>query len=524
MKIVTVDQMREIEHRAAVEHGLTSDILMENAGRSVAEIVRTRLGGTVVGSSVLVLAGPGNNGGDGRVAARHLVSWGADISIYAWKERQLESGPQSVAVGGDLLPVRAALEHADVVLDALLGTGHARPLDPSMRALLGAVEQERSRRPAVLVVAVDLPTGLNADTGEVDPGTIAADLTITLAFPKLGMLLFPGASDIGELEVGSIGLPPGIADDITLELLDAPTVRQMLPARPLDSNKGTYGKVMLLAGSLPYPGSAFLAATAAGRIGAGLVTLAVTPDMAPIYAVKLSEATFHLLPRSDAPPQDRARALLDGLDDYTALLVGPGLGQEPPTREMLLTLFAGLQDLPAERRPRLIVDADGLNNLAHVEHWWTLLPPGTVITPHPGEMARLRGGDRVSGGGADRLPIAREAAHAWQVILVLKGACTIIATPDGMTYMYWPPNPALATAGTGDVLAGTVAGLLAQGADPRSAASAAVYLHGRAGLAVSDRLGDAGLLAGDLLPELPIAMRDTRDPWADAPAPEEGEA
>lgn len=519
MKIVTVDQMRDVERHASAEYGLTTDILMEHAGRSVAETVRTRLGGSVFGSSVLVLAGPGNNGGDGRVAARHLVAWGANVTIYAWKERRLETGPGSAETGDDLTPVRAALERADIVLDALLGTGHARPLDPHMRALLAAVAEERTQRPSTLVVSVDLPTGLNADTGEVDPGAIAADLTITLAFPKVGMLLFPGASFVGELEVGSIGLPPSMAGDSTLEMLDAPTVRAMLPARPLDSNKGTFGKAMILAGSLPYPGSAFLATTAAGRIGAGLITLAVPPDLAPIYAVKLSEATFRILPRADAPPQDRARALLDALDGYAALLVGPGLGQEDATREMLLALFAGLRELPAARRPRLVVDADGLNLLSRLEQWWTHLPPGSVITPHPGEMARLRGGERVSGGGADRLTVARESAVAWGLVVVLKGACTLITAPGGMMYVQWPPNPALASAGTGDVLAGAVAGLLAQGVESTSAAAAAVYLHARAGLAVSDRLGDAGLLASDLLPELPIALRDTRDAWAGARGP-----
>jgi NAD(P)H-hydrate epimerase len=514
MKILTGDEMRAIERHADTEHGLTAPMLMDHAGRSVAEAVRTHLGRDVAGLNVLALVGPGNNGGDGRVALRNLAEWGARATSYRWKERVVEEGvgegAASTPVGDDLAPVRQAIERTDVVLDAFLGTGHGRPLDPAMRTALAAVEAERARRPALMVVAVDLPSGLNADTGEVDPGTLRADLTVTLAFPKRGLLLFPGAAYLGELEVGGIGLPDGMADDICFELLDATLVHSLLPARPLNSNKGTFGKVMVLAGSPPYPGSAFLAATAAGRVGAGLVTLAVPPDMAPIYAVKLSETTFRLLPASDSPPDQRARALVDGLEGYTTLLVGPGLGQSEATREFLLAVFSHIRLLPQHQQPRLVVDADGLNNLSRVERWWERLPSNTIITPHPGEMARLRGGTRITGGGPDRLDVARQSAAAWGHVVVLKGACTLIAAPSGVMRVNWPPNPALATAGTGDVLAGAVAGLLAQRVEPFAAASAAVYLHGRAGLAVAERIGDAGLLASDLLPALPAAMRDTR--------------
>lgn len=511
MKIVTVDQMRTIERRASDEHGLTSPLLMERAGLSVAELLRAHLGGDVAGVRVLVLVGPGNNGGDGRVAARLLAQWGAATTLFIWKDRHLETGSPSQAATADQAAVLDAIHHADVVLDALLGTGHARPLDSSLRELLAAVTSERKTRPAMLVAALDLPTGINADTGEVDPGTLHCDLTITLAFPKVGMLLFPGAAYIGEMEIGSIGLPSGLADQITCDLLDADQIRQLLPPRPLDSNKGTFGKVMVLAGSLPFPGSAFLAASAASRVGAGLVTVATTPDLAPIYAVKLSEATFHLLPRADTSPEERARALIEGLRGYSALLVGPGLGQADTTHQMVLAVFAGLRSMPDAQRPQLIVDADGLNILATVERWWELLPPRTVLTPHPGEMSRLRGGARVSGGYADRLEIALHSAAAWQHVVVLKGACTLVADPGGHLAINWPPNPALATAGTGDVLAGTVAGLLAQHVVAESAARAAVYLHARAGLNVSQRIGTAGLVASDLLSEIPIALRDTRD-------------
>ncbi len=192
-------------------------------------------------------------------------------------------------------------------------------------------------------------------------------------------------------------------------------------------------------------------------------------------------------------------------------MVGPGLGQSDATREFLLHVFDGVRALPETERPRLLVDADGLNNLSRVERWYERLPANTVLTPHPGEMARLRGGAHVSGGGVDRLSVASECAREWGHVIVLKGVCTLIAAPDGALRLNWPGNPALATAGTGDVLAGTIGGLQAQGMAPFEAASAGVYLHSRAGLLVSARLGDAGLLASDLLQELPLALRATKD-------------
>ncbi len=508
MKVVTVDEMREIERRAEAEYGLTSPMLMEHAGRSIAELLREHLGGDARGRRVLVLVGPGNNGGDGHVMARYLAEWGAETTLYIWRERRLEASGQSQPVSEDLAALRAAIQRADVVADAFLGTGHSRPLDPSMGAALALVQQERQRRPELLVLAVDLPSGLNADTGGLDAGAIPADLTVTLAFPKVGLLLFPGAGYVGELRTGSIGLPPTMRIEASMEMLDPDLLRPLLPRRPLDSNKGTFGKVMVLAGSSAYIGAAYLATAAAARIGAGLVTLATTEDRALFYATLLPEATYALLPPDSASPQERSRALLDHLSGYHALIVGPGLGQSEATQALLGLVFDGLRALPDAERPRLIVDADGLNNLARMERWWERLPARTVLTPHPGEMGRLLGGTKVSGGGPDRLEVARNAACTWGHVVVLKGATTLIASPDSaILRVNWPGNPALASAGTGDVLSGTVGGLLAQGLEPFDAASAAVYLHSRAGLRVSERLGDAGLLAGDLLPELPLALR-----------------
>lgn len=510
MKIVTVAEMVGIEQQAEREYGLTSPTLMEHAGRSVATAIESRVEGEVGGLHIVVLAGPGNNGGDGRVAARYLSQAGARTTIYDWKRGEIETGGQTIAAGDDLGALRSALTSADVVLDALLGTGHARPLAPTMAAALALVTEERARRPDLYVVAVDLPSGLNADTGAIDPGTLAADLTVTLALAKVGLLLFPGASYVGERAVGSIGLPGTMAITTDLEMLDDALIRQVMPPRPLDSNKGTFGKVMALVGSPQYIGAAYLVCGAAARIGAGLVTLATVPALAPFYATMLPEITYAHLPPENSAPDARAKAVLDALDGYRALVVGPGLGQSSATTALLERFFAGLTALPDARRPRLVVDADGLNALAKLDHWWQRLPAQTVLTPHPGEMARLRGGASVSGGGVDRLSVIREAAREWGHVIVLKGAYTLVASPDGALRINGVANPALATAGTGDVLAGTTAGMLAQGMGPYDAACAAVYLHAQAGQRVRAHLGDAGMLAGDLLAELPVARQEVQ--------------
>lgn len=513
MHIVTVEEMRTLETRADREYGLTSSILMENAGKSAAELLAQHIQRerSVGEQEFLLLIGPGNNGGDGLVVARYLEQWDGSVSYYHWKERRLTIHGEDVPAAAVAERLEESIRNADYILDALLGTGRSRPLPDDMRSLLKRVQSERERRAGLSVVAIDLPTGMNADTGEVDPGTIPADITITLACPKQGFFFFPGRSYLGQLLVGSIGLPPQLESGLTSEMLTGQLVSKLIPQRPLESNKGTFGKVMLVCGSPPYPGSAYLAGNGAARVGAGLITLAVSEQMLPVYASTFHEATFLLLPPEEERSLRRIDTLMESLEGYRSLLLGPGLGQSAATREMILHLLERLRALPEDRRPQLIIDADGLNNLSALEHWWTLLPPGTVITPHPGEMGRLCKGLKVSGGAIERLELARQSAREWQVVLVLKGACTIVTALNDsgklFTRVNWKANPAMATAGTGDVLAGMIAGLLAQGLQPFDAASAGVYLHSRAGELVSEEIGQAGLLAADLLPQIPRALK-----------------
>ncbi len=508
MYIVTLNEMRELEAQAERQYGLSSQILMKNAGKSAADIFEAHLlpHHSMNGLEVLFLIGPGNNGGDGLVMAQHLEQAGAFVSLYRWKERRLTSRGEEVDEAQTASELESLIQSSDYIIDALLGTGHSRPLPDDMRSLLARVQQERAKRSDLRIVSIDLPTGLNPDTGEVDPGTIHADITITLAAPKLGFFFFPGRDYIGELYIGDIGLPPEMGSNIRTEMLTGELVRSLLPERALDSNKGTFGKVMLFCGSPPYPGSAYLAGSASARVGAGLITLAVTEKMLPIYAGSFHEATFVLLPGEDVESFDRSKTLKEHLAGYRSVLTGPGLGQSANTREVLLQILEYLRNQPDKERPGLLIDADGLNNLSALEHWWTLLPRDTVITPHPGEMGRLIGGQKVSGGHIDRLELARNKAKEWQVTLVLKGACTIITHPDGRTRINWDANPALATAGTGDVLAGMITGFLAQGLQTFEAASAGVYLHTAAANNVSAEIGHAGLLASDLLPQIPRVM------------------
>jgi hydroxyethylthiazole kinase-like uncharacterized protein yjeF len=551
LKIVTTDEMRRIE-KAADAGGLTFDQMMENAGRAVAEAIDEWIGAE--DATVLVLVGPGNNGGDGLVAARYLAEMGAAVTLYVgkretkgdknWEKAQARNIPALwLANDADLQELSARLTEADVIIDALLGTGVARPIEGDLKRLLDAVRGavERRRRPAdgrlvapaegfaelnpPVVVALDVPSGLNSDSGALDPAALPADLTVTLAAVKRGHILFPGAEAVGQLVVADIGIPPDLCADIGLEMATPAQVANLLPARPVGGHKGTFGWAMVVAGSVNYTGAAALAGTAAARAGAGLVTLALPQAIHPSVAARLSEATFLLLPDDTGVLAPGAvKVLVDKLGSYAALLVGPGLGHEKPTEEFIDELFGGPKmahrrhvgfahqggedaaEKESAKLPALVVDADGLNLLAKRDKWWERLPAGTVLTPHPGEMARLMG-STTQEVQADRLGCAARMAAKWGHVVVLKGAYTVVAAPDGRVTVLPFANPALATAGSGDVLAGAIVGMRAQGLAAFEAALVGSYLHGLAGELARESLGDAGVVAGDLAAMLPLIIR-----------------
>lgn len=535
IKVFTVAEMVAAE-KAADAAGHSYARMMELAGSRVAEAILERY--EVSGRQILVLVGPGNNGGDGLVAGRYLAEAGASVAFYLFKPRDATADQNMASVeemGLEVLlaeydqrfrVLRHRLRITDIVVDALLGTGVSRPIDGPLASLMeqlaAGVSERRSQtiaepdllsiaappqadeeaspraaRTRPVVMAVDCPSGLNCDTGEVDPLTIAADHTLTFAGPKRGHFRFPGAAACGELIVANIGIDPALpaVAAVPVELATAQLARHFLPARPADGHKGTFGTVLIAAGSIRYWGAPALAARGAFRSGAGLVTLAVPQRLRPALAGQFPEAIYPAITDTDALGVSTANLLLASLENYQAMLVGPGLGD---AASFLTALLDGLRAPEGGHRPPLVVDADGLNLLAAMPEWPRKLPSNSVLTPHPGEMARLAGRSLIAIRDEDRVELARERAADWGHVVVLKGAYTVIAAPDGRSTLLPFANPVLAVGGSGDVLAGIIAGLMAQGVEPYPAAVLGGYLHGAAGQMASEYWGRAGLLAGEL--------------------------
>lgn len=552
MFIVTTSQMQAVE-RAANAAGLSYEQMMENAGHAVAEVIAGQF--DIAGVRVLVLVGPGNNGGDGLVAARYLAQMGAVVAVYVWK-RQIEGDKNWALLGATGVEKILSSDHesqallthllneSGVIVDALLGTGATRPIEGSLAELLdqtkAVVENRRGltegalvepARPVAndeigpVVVALDVPSGLNSDTGAVDPHTLPADLTVTLAAVKRGHILLPGLEVVGQLVVGDIGLGKAhYPADITIEMATSATVAALLPERPVSAHKGAFGTAMIVAGSMSYTGAAILAGQAALRSGVGMVAMAPPQLIHPILASRLAEAIYVPLPHTEgAIAPEASRLLYSRMAEADALLIGPGLTQSPPAIAFLKEFLSGKAsaapravgfrrggvETPVETAnslPPLVLDADALNILAGLQEWWRLLPPACILTPHPGEMARLTK-STVAEVQARRLEAATEMAVQWGQVVLLKGAYTVVAAPDGRVMVLPFANPALAKAGSGDVLAGTIIGLRAQGLEAFEAAVAGAYLHGLAGELARESLGATAVIAGDLVSFLPQAIR-----------------
>jgi len=515
MKVVTVEQIRDIERRA-VELGVSEDSLMEAAGLSIARRIG-QMSISIRGTRVVVLVGPGNNGGDGMVAARYLADWGALVTLYMTAIRRRDDKFEDcrarrvrvVEESGDIghLQLTSYVSLADVVIDAVLGIGADRPLNNTLRSVFEEVGRLKRKQPLLNYVAVDVPTGVNADSGWTDIACFNATTTLTLGAPKVGLLRFPAAGIIGRLEVMSIGLPADLDVGVTLDLNDEGAVAPLLPERPLDGHKGSFGSVLLIAGSRRFIGAPILAATAAYRSGAGLVTLAAPETTSRLAGPILAEQVH--LPLTETiegnASIDNAGVLRDAITKASAAVVGPGLGDVESVRGLLQAL---LLTEPSIATP-VVMDADALNALARTYRWWESLRVPAVLTPHPGEMSRLLT-RTVSDIQDDRIDTAKQAASRWGQVVVLKGAHTVIASPDGRTSVSQNSNPALSTAGTGDVLSGIIGGLLAQGLSTFHAARLGVFLHGKAAERVSTWTGSSGLLASDLLPEIPVVAKELR--------------
>jgi NAD(P)H-hydrate epimerase len=519
MKLVTSAQMRELE-AAAVAAGSSEAQLMEEAGLAVAQEAWMLLA-SLEGRRIVVLAGPGNNGGDGLVAARHLFDWGAELLVYLPRWHRVEERLDEIRQREILLidgredpgleQLDAVLAAADLVIDALLGIGQQRPLEeaePIAIALRKLGESRKGFQPPKLV-AVDLPTGMDADSGSIDPRTVTPDITVTFGLPKVGMYQAPASGHLGKVQVIDIGIPKAAMEAVGLELLTARWVRAHVPKRPEDANKGTFGRVLVVGGCSRYLGAVQLAATAAYRAGAGLVTIACPERIIPSVAPSIAEATW--LPQPAAADGGLAEtvaiALRSTWPEYSAVVFGPGLGNTGDTRALT---WAVLPDL-AGAQQGAVIDADALNALAGLDDGVERVPANAVLTPHPGEMARLMGAT-VDDVQRRRLEIAKEAAAKYGCTVVLKGAHSVIAAPGGAACLSPFANPLLATAGSGDVLSGMIGAYLAQGLAPFEAACMGVYLHGAAGEALKEEYGEAGLLAGEIGARLPRVVKDVSLP------------
>ena len=537
MKLVTVPQMRLIEQEAD-SNGLTYDKMMENAGHNLAYEVMglAYQQDDEEAIQVLGLVGPGNNGGDTLVALTHLAEKGWKARAYLVRRKRTGDGlvKRLEEADGEIYlaekddgfaQLQTFLESADVVLDGVLGTGFKLPLKEEIGSILGAAKDILTKMEwPPYTVAVDCPSGIDCDTGEAAAQTIPAQATVTMAAVKQGLLKLPAYDLSGELRVVDIGPLEELEawQAIKNEVAEEDLVADLLPKRPTEAHKGTFGTAFIAAGSINYTGAALMAGKAAYRIGVGLVTLAIPGPLHGALAGHFPEATWVMLPNEmGVIASSAATVLIENSEKATALLIGPGLGLEDTTKDFigyLLNLaleksvhprmgFVRAQEKKTEPKavilPPLVFDADGLKLLAKFPDWAKMLPTPAVLTPHPGEMAALTGlkTDEIQ---KDRLAIAKKYAQEWGHVVVLKGAFTVIAAPDGRTTTVPVATPALARAGTGDVLAGLICGLRAQGVDAYDAGRAGAWIHAQAGLLAADIMGStAAVMAGDVLEAVP---------------------
>jgi NAD(P)H-hydrate epimerase len=522
MKVATAEEIRDIDRRAIQEYGIPGVVLMENAGAGTAHILLEKYG-PLSGKRVGVVCGKGNNGGDGFVVARHLVNEGVTTEVALLTEKSKVQGDARInldiadRMGIPILEapdsesfsrVKEILLRSDLIVDAILGTGLTAGVTGFYKDVIELINS--LQKP---VVAVDIPSGLSSDTGEVPGSCIRANLTVTFGLPKRGLILYPAAEFVGELKVLPIGIPEKVIREagIKVNLMEVQDIQASLAGSPLihraaNSHKGTYGHVLVIAGSRGKTGAALMSSRSALRVGAGLVTLGLPESLNNfLEAASFEVMTVPLPETSEGTFSHRAATwILMGEDGRAPLLagknvvaLGPGLSTHPETLELVY-------DLIRNSHQPLVIDADGINALARKPEILLQARAPVVITPHPGEMARFLGEKNVQ---SRRIEVAQETAKKYGIYVVLKGARTIISDPNGEVFINLTGNPGMATGGTGDVLTGILAGLIAQGLPILDALKIGVYLHGLAGdLAAQDK-GEPGLIAGDVIEEIPYAIK-----------------
>jgi NAD(P)H-hydrate epimerase len=508
MYLVTSAEMQAMDRLAIESFGLPGRVLMENAGREAVRVFLAHFA-DIGRQGVGVLAGRGNNGGDGSVIARCLAQKGCPVTVFLLANAEKVSGDAAAnlkllsPLGVPVVEMPGEAEFSrqkrkmrafPVWVDAIFGTGLNSEVKGLFRQVIDFIN--RLGRP---VFAVDIPSGLEADTGRPLGSCIRAQVTATFACAKVGHVVYPGAEYTGRLEVVDIGIPLQIAERVgpRQRLLTRETVRSYLPERAPDTHKGRTGHLLVVAGSPGKSGAAAMAAVAAMRVGAGLVTVGVPEGLNAVMETLTLEAMTAPLPETSdgllgAASREAILALAEG---KSCLVIGPGLGRGEETRELVLELV---------RRARIpmVIDADGLNHLCGRLELLKGLPTPAVLTPHPGEMARLIESDAAAV-QRNRVQCARDLAVSANAHIVLKGARTVVAHPDGTVWVNPTGNPGMASGGMGDVLTGAVAGLICQGLLTATAARAAVYLHGAAADRLARTTGPWGYLAGDVAKALP---------------------
>jgi NAD(P)H-hydrate epimerase len=515
MEVATATAMRNIDQRTIETYRVPGIVLMENAGLALLQTLQG-LWPDLALRHVTILTGAGNNGGDGFILARHLWHRGTDVQVVmlvtagrlrgdarrAYEMARAYRVPMLAATTPQTW-VRTApvLKQTSLIIDAMLGTGLQRPASGLFADVIETVNE--LQKPTV---AVDIPSGLSADHGRVLGPHICATHTVTFALPKRGLLTYPAAAAVGELHIVDIGIPKAAveAEGIDVAMLQATDIRHILPPREPNTHKGSHGHVLVVAGSIGKSGAAVLASQAALRAGAGIVTLAIPAGLNAAMEVQLTEVMT--LPVAESPAGCMAAAAFDTIETFlphaSSMIIGPGLGVSPETIQLV-------QRLLQRTTVPVVLDADALTIVADQPQMLQACQAPLILTPHPGELGRLL---KTSAADiqADRLDVARDFVHDTRVHLILKGAHTVIYAPDGQRWINCTGNAAMATAGTGDVLAGLTGALLAQGLSPLRAAQAGVYLHGLAGDQVCESLGSTGLIASDLIHELPHAMHRLR--------------
>jgi NAD(P)H-hydrate epimerase len=509
--VLTSEQMRRAD-RDTIRGGVPSATLMENAAAAIVAEVEREFAGW---KRVLVVCGPGNNGGDGLAAARLLAASGRTPVVFTLRDPGRYSGDAALNAGRareaglefSSLPsppgwsrFRRQLSEADGIVDALFGTGLTRALEGDAARAVGSIN--RSIKP---VVAADLPSGLSADRGALLGPAVRARRTVAFAAPKWCHAFAPARDYCGTIGVAEIGIPRSrlAAARSRLEMTEAADVAATLPPRAGASHKGDFGRLAVVAGSRGKAGAAVLCARGALRAGAGLVTVFCARSIEPIVVAALPETMTRPLPDDDGTlTADAANALVSSLSGFDAVVVGPGLTTAPGPVSVVKALLGS--------RLPLVCDADALNAFAGRPSVWSKRRAGTILTPHPGEAARLLS-STTSAVQSDRFRAAVALARRSRTVVVLKGEGSLIAEADGRAVVNPTGTPLMATAGSGDVLAGALGALIAGGLSPRDAAVAGVYLHGAAGERLASTLGDAGLLAADLADAIPLARVDVRE-------------